>query len=182
MGKNIFTILFIGLLAVRAYAQSDGVVTAEAGKVLVMSAAFKDGEMMAAAYTCDGENISPPVSWLGIPGGAKSVALICDDPDASPNTWVHWVVFNIPPEVRELPENILNTDILPNGAIQGMNDFRKVGYNGPCPPSGVHRYFFKVYALDVMLSLKPGATKKDIEWAMRGHVLARGELVGKYKR
>ena len=151
-------------------------------EINIESSAFKEGEMIPSKYTCDGVNISPPLKWRIPPEGTKSLVLISDDPDAPMGTWVHWVVYNIPASVKELSENIPHSDILDNGATQGITDFRKIGYGGPCPPSGTHRYFFKLYALDTMLSLGPGAAKKQVVDAMEGHVLAEGQLMGKYKR
>ncbi len=146
------------------------------------SSAFKDGEMIPPKYTCDGENISPPLNWSGIPEGTKSLALINDDPDAPVGDWVHWIVFNIPPNTKELKESASNKKLLPKGAIEGLNDWNRIGYGGPCPPSGIHRYFFKLYALDCELSLKQGATKKQLLEAIKGHVLSQAELIGKYQR
>lgn len=151
-------------------------------RIKVESAAFKEGEVIPRKYTCDGADISPPLSWSGIPEGTKSIALISDDPDAPMGTWVHWVVYDLPPNATGLPEKVPSERTLSNGAKQGMTDFRRIGYGGPCPPGGVHRYFFKVYALDTVLNLDPGATKKLLLKAMEGHVLGEGELVGKYKR
>jgi Raf kinase inhibitor-like YbhB/YbcL family protein len=151
-------------------------------KIVVSSGAFKNGEMIPSKYTCDGDDISPPLSWSGIPANAKSIALISDDPDAPRGTWVHWVIFNMPSDSKGLGEAVPPDKVLDNGAIQGMNDSSQIGYGGPCPPGGVHRYFFKVYALDAKLTLGPGATKKDVESAMKTHVLAEGELMGRYKR
>ena len=151
-------------------------------KIVVTSSAFKDGEMIPGKYTCDGRDISPPLAWTGVPPGTKSIALISDDPDAPMGTWIHWVAFNIPPEAKGLPEGVPAEKTLPDGTIQGTNGSRRIGYDGPCPPSGVHRYFFKVYALDTKLSLDPGVAKKDLEKAMAGHILAEGQLMGRYKR
>lgn len=151
-------------------------------KIKVESTAFKEGEVIPRKYTCDGADISPPLSWSGIPEGAKSIALISDDPDAPVGTWVHWVIYNLPPNTAGLPEKVPSERTLSNGAKQGISDFRRIGYGGPCPPGGTHRYFFKVYALDTMLDLEPGATKKQLLKTMEGHVLAEGELMGKYKR
>jgi hypothetical protein len=150
--------------------------------ITVTSSAFKDGEMIPVKYTCDGDGMSPPLDWADIPSGAKSIAMISDDPDAPMGTWVHWVIFNIPPDITSLPEGVPPGQVLDNGAIQGMNDSRQVGYGSPCPPGGVHRYFFKVYALDSKISLRQGATKMDLEDAMKGHVLGQGQLMGRYKR
>ncbi len=151
--------------------------------VEVTSAAFSNQGTIPRQYTCDAQDASPPLAWTGTPDGAKSLALISDDPDAPAGTWVHWVLYNLPPESAGLEENLAKTAELPNGARQGMTDFRRVGYGGPCPPPGKpHRYFFKVYALDQMLDLPENATKADVEQAMRGHILAQGELVGLYGR
>ena len=147
----------------------------------ITSTAFSEGEMIPKEYTCDGQDISPPLAWTGVPAGTKSLALIADDPDAPVGTWVHWVAFNIPPDVTELPEAI-PTDALPTGGTHGTNSWRRPGYGGPCPPGGTHRYFFKLYALDTELALKAGASKKDVEKAMKGHILAEAQLMGKYKR
>lgn len=146
------------------------------------SQAFNYGDFIPSKYTCDGANISPPLKWSGIPEGTKSIALICDDPDAPIGDWVHWVLYNIPPETKELKENFPSEKILKDGSIHGLNDWKKYGYGGPCPPSGIHRYYFKIFALDIKLDLSPGATKKQLLDAMRGHILAQGELMGKYER
>ena len=146
------------------------------------SSAFATGGMIPTKYTCDGPDVSPPLSWSDVPAAAKSLALIADDPDAPMGTWVHWVAWNIPPNAGGLEEGVPKKDSLPNGMKQGMTDFRSIGYGGPCPPSGTHRYFFKLYALDTSLNLPPSTTKKDLEKAMQGHLLQRGELLGKYAR
>jgi hypothetical protein len=136
-----------------------------------------------AKYTCDGANVSPPLAWKGVPAGAKTLALISDDPDAPGGTWVHWVIYNISSAIGEVPEGVKATATVLDGAAQGTNDFRKTGYGGPCPPRGAaHRYFFKLYALDTALPLGPGATKQAVLGAMDGHVLAQAELMGTYKR
>jgi len=148
------------------------------------SAAFGEGAAIPAKYTCDGVDVSPPLSWSGSPAGTRGFALIVDDPDAPAATWVHWVLYNLPAAVSELPENIAKVESLDlGGARQGRNDFRRPGYGGPCPPSGpAHRYFFKLHALDAPLTLKAGAQKKDVEAAMEGHVLATAQLMGTYAR
>jgi len=151
-------------------------------EIKVTSTAFEDGGMIPAKYTCDGADISPPLACEGIPEGTKSIALISDDPDAPMGTWVHWVLCNLPGDTRELPENIPAEETLSNGTMQGLNDFRRVGYGGPCPPSGIHRYFFKVYALDKMVEPGGWANKVELMRVMEGHVLAQGELMGRYKR
>jgi Raf kinase inhibitor-like YbhB/YbcL family protein len=148
----------------------------------IKSSAFGSGEMIAAKYTCDGANFSPPLEWAGSPAGTRSFALICDDPDAPMGTWVHWVIYDIPPTATMLAEGITRQKDLPGGGTQGINDFRKIGYGGPCPPGGTHRYFFKLYALDTMLGLKPGITKDQLLKAMRGHILAEAQLMGTYRR
>jgi Raf kinase inhibitor-like YbhB/YbcL family protein len=146
------------------------------------SPAFTEGGMFPAQYTCNGPDISPPLAWEEVPEEAKSLALIVEDPDAPVGTWVHWVLYNLPVDTRELKENITKTKVLPDGAMQGTNDFRKIGYNGPCPPGGTHRYFLKLYALDEMVDLNPGARKKDLLDAMKGHILAECQLMGKFSR
>lgn len=151
-------------------------------KIKVESPAFTEGGKIPKQYTCDGTDISPPLTWSGIPEGTKSIAIIADDPDAPMGTWVHWVVYDLPPDLTGLQKNIPLQEILANGAKHGMNDFRRTGYGGPCPPGGTHRYFFTVYALDAMLGLDAGATKKFLLKAMEDRVLAKGALMGKYKR
>lgn len=151
-------------------------------KITVTSSAFTEGGMIPKKYTCDGADMSPPLSWSGIPKGTKSLAIIADDPDAPAGTWVHWVVYNLPPDLTGFPESVPPQKTLANGGIQGQTDFRRIGYGGPCPPGGTHRYFFRVYALDEVLDLAPGAIKKRLLQAMEGHILAEGELMGKYKR
>ncbi|MGO9119629.1 MAG: YbhB/YbcL family Raf kinase inhibitor-like protein [Desulfomonilaceae bacterium] len=148
----------------------------------VKSTAFQDGAMIPKLYTCDGQDISPPLSWSGVPADAKSIALIMDDPDAPRGTWVHWVLFNIPPDTKSLAENIPRTASLPNGAKHGKNSWPKLGYGGPCPPGGTHRYYFKVYALEVVLNLNTGITVAQLLKAMEGHILAQGQLMGRYTR
>lgn len=146
-------------------------------KLTVTSAAFVEGAAIASKYTCDGEDASPPLDIGAKPDCTRSLALIMDDPDAPGGIWVHWVVWNIPAQTGEIPENGM-----PAGASQGRNDWKRNCYGGPCPPSGTHRYFFKVYALDTTLTLAPSTTKADLERAMQGHVLAAGQLMGTYKR
>ncbi len=143
----------------------------------VTSPAFEPESRIPKKYTCDGEDVSPPLMWSGVPAEAKSLALIVDDPDAPMGTWVHWVLYDLPPDLDSLPEGARGM------GKEGVNDFRKTGYGGPCPPRGSeHRYFFKVYALDTVTNLKSGATKRDLENAMRGHILAQGQLIGIYGR
>lgn len=146
------------------------------------SSAFASGQPIPQKHTCDGQDQSPALSWSEAPQGAKSFALIADDPDAPMSTWVHWVIFNLPPQTHALPEGVPNTDSAAGGT-QGRNDFGKTGYGGPCPPPGKpHRYFFKLYALDSALALKAGAKKADLEKAMQGHIIGQAELMGTYQR
>lgn len=152
------------------------------GKLIITSTAFNEGEAIPRQYTCDGINISPPLEWSGVPKTAKTIAIIADDPDAPAGTWVHWVLYNLPAENIGMVENLPATENLNAGGSQGKNDFGKIGYGGPCPPSGTHRYFFKVYAVDTELPLKAGATKAEVEKAMEGHVLAQAQLMGTYSR
>jgi Raf kinase inhibitor-like YbhB/YbcL family protein len=148
------------------------------------STAFKEGQPIPAKHTCDEKDLSPPLTWSGVPAEAKSLVLIADDPDAPVGTWVHWVLYDVPAATTELQEDLPKGQYLPNGAKQGLNDFKRLGYGGPCPPAGKpHRYFFRLFALDAPLGLKPGATRKEVEKAMAGkHVLAQGQLMGTYKR
>ena len=146
----------------------------------IESNAFKNGKYIPTKYTCQGQDLSPFLQWSDIPSQTKSFALICDDPDASFGTWVHWVVYNIPLDVVFFNENASS---LNDTIIQGINDFKRVGYAGPCPPKGKpHRYFFKLYALDAVLELEQGATKKELIEAMSGHIIAQAKLIGLYKR
>jgi Raf kinase inhibitor-like YbhB/YbcL family protein len=145
--------------------------------IKISSAVFRHNELIPAKYTCDGSDVNPPLLIENVPPTAKSLALIVDDPDAPAGTWVHWVVWNISPATGAIMENTV-----PPGAEQGLNDFRKRSYGGPCPPSGTHRYFFKIYALDTTLTLGSNTTKAVLEKTMKGHVVAQGELIGLYKR
>ena len=171
------------LLAIQACLIADAAGTAMA--LTLTSSAFKQGGKIPSKYTCEGDDVSPPLSFDGIPAGTKSLVLIVDDPDAPDpkapkRVWVHWVVHNLPPETRGLPENASRTG-LPQGAVSGLNDSKQASYNGPCPPVGRHRYFHKLYALDTTLPLK-ALTKADIEAAIKGHVLAQAELIGTYQK
>ncbi len=149
----------------------------------VTSTAFESGSTIPKKFTCDGPDVSPALNWNDPPAGTQSLALIADDPDAPVGTWVHWVLYDLPADARSLPESVPEQEQLANGARQGRNDFGKIGYGGPCPPPGKpHRYFFKLYALDTKLDLKAGATKAGVEKAMQGHILAQGELMGRYGR
>lgn len=147
------------------------------------SPAFSEGQQIPVLYTCQGKDISPPLHWTSVPANTQSLALIADDPDAPGGTWVHWVLYDLPPATTELPENVERSQYLPGGARQGLNSWPHLGYGGPCPPPGKpHRYYFKLYALDKVLELKPGVTKKALEAAMQGHILAEAQLMGTYQR
>jgi Raf kinase inhibitor-like YbhB/YbcL family protein len=149
----------------------------------ISSPSFQSGREIPKRFTCDGADVSPELQWTSPPTGTQSFALIADDPDAPVGTWTHWVLFDLPAQTTSLPESVSKVDELPSGGRQGRNDFRKIGYGGPCPPPGKpHRYFFKLYALDKKLNLKPGASKQDVEQAMRGHIVGQAELIGKYQR
>jgi Raf kinase inhibitor-like YbhB/YbcL family protein len=149
----------------------------------ISSTSFPNGGDIPKKFTCDGADVSPELSWVEPPAGTQSFALIADDPDAPAGTWTHWILFDAPPTTTSLPEGVGKIDELPSGERQGRNDFHKIGYNGPCPPPGKpHRYFFKLYALDSKLKLKPGASKQEVEQAMQSHILGKAEWVGRYKR
>jgi Raf kinase inhibitor-like YbhB/YbcL family protein len=151
--------------------------------ITLTSPAFREGDTIPRTFTADGDNVSPPLEWGEPPAGTQGFALIADDPDAPRGTWVHWILFDLPPGERRLDQAVPPGESLPGGARQGKNDFGKLGYGGPSPPPGKpHRYFFKLYALDALTALQPGATKAQVEAAMKGHVLAEGRLVGKYGR
>ena len=147
------------------------------------SSAFRENELIPKKYTCDGSDVSVPLIWGDPPQGTKSFALIADDPDAPAGTWVHWVLYDLPPDTRELPESNSRQEHLENGAKQGKNDFGKIGYGGPCPPAGPsHRYFFKLYALDQTTGLQAKAAKQQVLDAIKAHTLGEAQLIGTYKR
>ncbi len=148
----------------------------------LISTVFDARNVIPPRYTCDGQDVSPPLTWSPPPANTQSLALICDDPDAPGKTWVHWVVYNLPPSTRSLPEAVPEGSAIAGGGLQGINDFNQLAYGGPCPPGGNHRYFFKLYALDRMLNLKPGVSKAELEVAMQGHIIEQGELMGYYSR
>jgi Raf kinase inhibitor-like YbhB/YbcL family protein len=144
---------------------------------------FPKGGEIPSKYTCSGQDVSPALSWSGAPQATKSFALIVEDPDAPSGTFTHWVVYDLPPGTHQLPENVSQTDDLSGGGRQGRNGFRRTGYGGPCPPPGkAHRYFFRLYALDSTLNLPAGASRQEVESAMRGHLIAQAELMGKFAR
>ena len=148
----------------------------------VKSPAFAPGETIPRSYTGDGEDISPPLEWGDPPAGTQSFVLICDDPDAPGGTWVHWVLYNIPAHARSLPKGLPPHAELPDGSRHGENSWGRLGYGGPAPPSGTHRYFFTLTALDILLELPAGATKEQVLGAMEGHIMAQAELMGVYSR
>jgi hypothetical protein len=149
----------------------------------LQSTAFLNGGEIPRKYTCDGADLSPALSWDNVPAGTHSLALIADDPDAPVGTWTHWIIWNIPAQAAGLPESVPKVEVLDDGARQGTNDFRRIGYGGPCPPPGKpHRYFFKLFALDAKLDVKAGAGRKELEPAMKGHVLGQAQWMGTYRR
>lgn len=157
-------------------------IVGEATPMNLESTAFAAGSEIPSRYTCDGDNRSPALAWEAPPEGTGSLALVVEDPDAPGGTFVHWLVYNLPPETRSLPEGVTPDSRLANGALQGKNDFGKVGYGGPCPPRGTHRYFFKLYALGSPLNLPPAAPKGEVLKAMQGKVLGQADLMGRYTR
>jgi hypothetical protein len=176
---TILTLCFSQLAPGNCFAPERG----GAVSLQMTSSAFSAGDMIPKKFTCDGPDVSPQLSWTDSPAKTKSFTLIMDDPDAPLGTWVHWVLFDLPADTKELSEGVAKPEELPNGARQGNNDFLKIGYGGPCPPPGKpHRYFFKLYALDAKLNLKAGATKAEVERAMKRHILAQAELIGRYGR
>lgn len=150
----------------------------------ISSTAFTDRGSIPPQYTCEGSGISPALRWEEIPKGTKSLALIVDDPDAPAGTWVHWLVYNIPPDAKTLPQGVPTLENLPHHVLQGRNSFHKIGYGAPCPPPGhgPHRYFFRLYALDALLDIRPGIDRRELEEAMKGRILGRAELMGRFER
>jgi Raf kinase inhibitor-like YbhB/YbcL family protein len=145
--------------------------------------AFTNGSEIPRKYTCSGTDLSPALTWSGVSPAARSLALIADDPDAPRGTWTHWLIWNIPAHLTSLPEGVPPREVLDNGASQGRNDFNRIGYGGPCPPPGkAHRYFFKLYALNTVLDLRAGAGRKELERAMKGHIVSEADWMGTYKR
>ena len=150
---------------------------------LSMEAAFGNGSEIPKKFTCDGNNVSPALSWKGVSKTAGSLALIADDPDAPGGTWTHWLLWNLPASLTSLQEGLPARDRFDNGAVQGQNDFSRIGYGGPCPPPGKpHRYFFKLYELDTTLAVRPGSSRKELDRAMKGHILSQAEWMGRYGR
>ena len=192
MGKRLALIVSVALITAGCASGASTATTAPAATVTdagaqtmtlqVISTAFASGKTIPVKYTCDGQKVSVPLTWGEPPANASSFALIVDDPDAPGRTYVHWVLYNIPSSSRGLPEGVLATATLPDGSRNGKNSAGQSGYMGPCPPSGTHRYYFKLYALDTMLQLAPGANKEQLLAAMKDHIVAQGELMGTYSR
>ncbi|HSO11308.1 MAG TPA: YbhB/YbcL family Raf kinase inhibitor-like protein [Anaerolineales bacterium] len=154
----------------------------ETMSIELTSNAFKQGQPIPEKYSCKGEDVSPALAWGEPPTGTQSFALIMDDPDAPVGTWDHWILFNIPASARGLPESFPANETHPDGSMSGKNSWGRMGYGGPCPPGGTHRYFFRLYALDEMLAISAGASKGELEKAMVGHILAHGELMGTFTK
>ncbi|MHC4138313.1 MAG: YbhB/YbcL family Raf kinase inhibitor-like protein [Planctomycetota bacterium] len=183
--KIIWKLIFIALFVIYCWAGIQTGFSEGNGYTMelsIRSNAFENGELIPKKYTCDGEDVSPHLSWTQLPKETKSVVLICDDPDAPMGTWVHWVLFGLSPDTLELPEGISPEKKVLGGAKHGLNDFRRYGYGGPCPPGGTHRYFFKLYAVDIQVDLNAGATKKEVLNAIKEHILEEAQLMGRYSR
>jgi Raf kinase inhibitor-like YbhB/YbcL family protein len=179
----LFAAAWFGCLAAASCADNTQPAKEPAMNIQINSTAFAEGQPIPDKYTCAGPDVSPLLTWSDAPAGTKSFALIADDPDAPMGTWVHWVIYNLPPASTSLAENTPQSPELPSGAKQGVNDFGQTGYGGPCPPPGKpHHYFFKIYALNATLNLKAGATKRELLKAINGHVFAEGQLMGTYQR
>jgi len=150
--------------------------------IRVTSAVFEEGEPIPTRYTCSGVDISPPLEWNNLPENTESLAIIVEDPDAPGGLWTHWIIYNLPGDAMSLPEHVMGREKLDNGAEQGLNDFGRVGYGGPCPPNGTHRYFYKIYALDMKLEMPPLIKRDQLLGALKGHILDEGQLMGVYTR
>lgn len=170
----IYVLLFLSVFLISNVMSQEVVKT---GGLKILSSAFENNKNIPRQYTCDGLNVNPPLKIENVPQEAKSLALVFDDIDAPRGSYVHWILWNIDPGIKEIKENFV-----PEGAVQGMNDFKKNNYGGPCPPSRAHRYVFKIYALNTRLNLNPNSTKTSLEEAMKGHVIAQTQLMGVYKR
>ena len=180
--KNVIHLLFFALIfllnSLFVNCQTKQIMN---NKIILKSRSFQEGGMIPEKFTCQGDDVSPQLSWEAVPDGTKTFALICDDPDAPSGNFVHWVVFNIPADARNLNENLLKQKQLSDNIKQGINDFGSIGYGGPCPPA-LHRYYFKIYALDIELKSEAGISKADLLKAMGGHIIAQGQLMGKFKK
>lgn len=150
--------------------------------IKMKSTVFDEGEPIPTRYTCDGVDISPPLEWDVLPKNTESIALICEDPDAPGGLWTHWIIFNLPAGTRNLKEHVMEREVLDNGAMQGLNDFGRIGYGGPCPPGGTHRYYYKMYAMDIKLDLPPQTRRNELLEAIDGHILDQGQIMGVYTR
>lgn len=180
--KKLVTTLLMSSLGLALMGEKASQLRAQSGSLKLTSTAFQPQATIPKKYSCDGQDISPPLAWSGAPAGTKSFALIMDDPDPS-GTWVHWVIYDLPASARDLAENVPKEKELASGARNGVNGEPKIGYEGPCPPPGpVHNYHFKLYALDAKLGLAAGATKAAVEKAMKGHVLGEAQLIGRFGR
>lgn len=178
--RAMFLFLVLCALASAAAPQRPG---AQSGALSISSPAFDSGKPIPKRFTCDGEDVSPPLVFTNLPGGTKALALVCDDPDAPVGTWDHWIIYDLPASLSGLPEGVGKSSPPPSGAVEGKNSWNKLGYGGPCPPPGKpHRYFFKLYALKAGLGLKAGATKGELMAAMNGLVISSSELIGTYGR
>jgi len=184
MKTNRHTWLLLGIAAAGWIAgAASSSIAQEENTMKLTSTAWTEGQPIPAKFTCDGADVSPLLSGSGAPAGTQGFALICDDPDAPAGTWVHWVIYGLPAATTALPEKVATAGTLPDGAKQGVNDFRRIGYGGPCPPPGApHRYYFKLYALGAVVSLQPRATKAELLSAMAGHILAEARLMGTFQR
>ncbi len=185
--KGVLVILILGLTIYAFFSMSSTKsVQRKEVKQMTISSAFKDGDFIPKKYACEGQDVNPEIVVSNVPEGAKTIAIICEDPDAPIRTFVHWVLWNFPVNGSsvKIPEGIKKLEKLPDGTMQGYNDFGKIGYNGPCPPKGhgVHHYHFKVYAVNNVLELKGKITKKELEKALSGKVLAQAEIIGLYER
>jgi Raf kinase inhibitor-like YbhB/YbcL family protein len=173
------------VMIVTGCSEAGGGASGEGGSSMsfqITSSAFQEGERIPSKYTCDGEDISPPLEWVNAPENTESLALIVDDPDAPVRTWDHWVLYNLPAASNSLRENVPGDPELQDGSRQGLNSWGRLGYGGPCPPSGTHRYFFRLYALDTVVELPSGVTTKQLSEAMDGHILEKAELMVLYSR
>lgn len=179
--NSLFSIFFLSAILFSCKPETPEIVDPPLKEFKFWSAAFLNDSMIPAKYTCDGNNISPELKWENAPGPTQSFALIMEDPDAPTDTFVHWILYDMPATQTQIAEKIIDGDQA-NGAKHGKSSFMVAGYRGPCPPSGTHRYFFTLYALDKMLNIPPGKTKAELKQEMSGHIIKQLQLVGKYQR